>query len=427
MIGIIGGLTAVVVMVGLNALFVAAEFSLVTIRRTRIQRLVDEGRRGARSVEDGVRSLDSYIASCQLGITISSLALGWMAEPAVARLLDPLFGQVGGHAVSIAVAFTIVTAFHMVAGELAPKGVALAFPERTALAVTPPLRVFRAVCRPAIWVLNEAGWAAARVVGVRRQEMQGAHIDRDELRLVVESSAAAGLIEEDQGLMLRRVLKLTQVTAEQVMTPRVFVDGVPAGSTVSTVLDLAAETGHSRFPLYEGDLDHTSGVVYVRDAVRHDPTTLVDEISRPMLTLPENAPIQRVLRDMRRRRIQVAIVFDEHGGVAGLLTLEDIIEEIVGGLQDEFEQTETTTEPLPGGGVRLNGAAPITVIEDALGIVPARGDASTVAGFVTEAFGAIPEVGAEVAVGGYRLVVSGMDGMRITSVDAVPRVAPDTA
>ena len=227
--------------------------------------------------------------------------------------------------------------------------------------------------------------------------------------------------------MLRRVLKLTQVTAEQVMTPRVFVEGVPAGSPVSAVLDLAAESGHSRFPLYDGNLDHTRGVVYVRDAVRHDPSTLVDEISRPMLTLPESAPIQRVLRDMRRRRIQVAIVFDEHGGVAGLLTLEDIIEEIVGGLQDEFEETETATEPLPGGGVRINGAAPIAVIEDALGIVPARGDASTVAGFVTEAFGAIPELGAEVALDGYRLVVSGMDGMRITSVDALPHVAPDTA
>ena len=427
MIGIIGGLAAVVAMVALNAVFVAAEFSLVTVRRTRVQRLVDEGRPGARSVADGVRSLDSYIAACQLGITVSSLAMGWMAEPAVARLLDPAFGHIGGHAVSVAFAFTIITALHMVAGELAPKSVALNYPERTALVVTPPLRLFRAACRPAIFVLNEAGWAAARLVGVRRQDMHGARIDRDELRLVVESSAAAGLLDEDQSQMLRRILHLSMVTAEQVMTPRVFVEGVPSGAPVSTVLELSAETGHSRFPVYRGDLDHTTGVVYVRDAVRHDPATPVDEVARPMLPLPEQAPIQQVLRDMRRRHVQVAMVFDEHGGVAGLLTLDDILEEIVGGLEDEFEETEAMTEPLPGGGVRINGSAPITVIEETLGIEHGPGDATTVAGFFTEAFGAIPEVGAEAVLDQHRLVVSGMDGMRITSVDALPHVTPATA
>ena len=426
MIGIIGGLAAVVAMVGLNAVFVAAEFSLVTIRRTRVQRLVDDGRSGARSVADGVRSLDSYIAACQLGITVSSLALGWMAEPAVARLLDPAFGHIGGHAVSVAFAFTIITALHMIAGELAPKSIALQFPEQTALLVTPPLRLFRAACRPVIWLLNEAGWAAARLVGVRRQDMHSARIDRDELRLVVESSAAAGLLDEDQSLMLRRILHLSQITAEQVMTPRVFIEGVPSGAPVSTVLELSATTGHSRFPVYRGDLDHTLGVVYVRDAVRHDAATPVDEVARPLLPLPEQAPIQQVLRDMRRRRIQVAMVFDEHGQAAGLLTLDDILEEIVGELEDEFEEAEATSEHLPGGGVRINGSAPISVIEDTLGIVRGCGDAATVAGFFTEAFGAIPEVGAEVVLDQHRLVVSGMDGMRITSVDAWPHVAPAT-
>ena len=425
MIGIIGGLTAVVALIALNAIFVAAEFSLVTIRRTRVQRMVEEGKLGARSVEDGVQSLDSYIAACQLGITVSSLALGWIAEPAVAGLLDPLFGPIGGHAVSVAFAFTIITALHMIAGELAPKGIALQYPERTALIVTPPLRLFRAACRPAIYLLNESGWAAARLVGVKRQDTHGAHVDRDELRLVVESSAAAGLLDEEQSLMLRRILRLSQVTAEQVMTPRVFIDGVPSGSPLSTVIEMSSTTGHSRFPVYRDDLDHTFGVVYVRDAVRHDPTILVDTVIRPMLSLPEQAPIQPVLRDMRQRHIQVAVVFDEHGGFAGLLTLEDIIEEIVGGLQDEFEETETTTETLAGGGIRINGSAPIAVIEETLGVAHGDGDATTVAGFFTEAYGAIPEVGSEVSIEQHRLVVSGMDGMRITSVDALPQAVPE--
>ncbi|MYE31830.1 MAG: DUF21 domain-containing protein, partial [Chloroflexi bacterium] len=214
-----GGLLAVAFLVFLNGFFVAAEFALVTVRQTRVQQLVAEGRPGARNVEDGITHLDSYIAACQLGITIASLALGWIGEPALAGLLEPAIGAIAGHAVAVAVAFAIITALHVIAGELAPKGLALQYPEQTAVVIAGPLRLFRAVFRPVIYVLNESGWVVARLLGVNRDAGQRGHFGPDELRLVVQASAEAGALNEQQQFMLERVIRFADLTVENIMVP----------------------------------------------------------------------------------------------------------------------------------------------------------------------------------------------------------------
>lgn len=226
MLEIGGGLLAVIVLVVANGFFVAAEFALVTVRRTRVDQLVAEGRPGVGNVEDAVEHLDSYIAACQLGITIASLALGWVGEPALAHLLEPLLGGLGGHATAVGISFGIITALHVIAGELAPKGLALQYAERTSLVVAGPLRLFRAAFRPVIWLLNESGWLMAGILGVRRDVEQEPHVGAAELSLLVRQSAEAGGLTTEDRFLLDRVLRFGTLTVQEVMVPRTEVNAL---------------------------------------------------------------------------------------------------------------------------------------------------------------------------------------------------------
>ena len=412
-----GGLLAVLFLVSLNGFFVSAEFALVTLRRTRVQQLLAEGRPGAGNVDDGVRHLDSYIAACQLGITIASLALGWIGEPALAGLLDPIFGAVGAHALGVAVAFVVITALHVVAGELAPKGVALQYPEQVAIAVTGPLRLFRAVFRPAIWVLNEAGWLVARLMRVNRDATAYGHFGADELRLVVQASADAGALDEQQQFMLQRVIRFAGLSVESVMTPRPEVTAITGDSTTDEAIAFAKQHRHSRYPVYRDDLDNVIGVLHARDLLLADPDTPLRSLLRDPLAVPGQINVQELLRLMRVRRTQFAIVVDEYGGTDGIVTLENVLEEIVGELQDEFEVPEEVAVRRPGGVVRIDAAESVDMLAELLGIEVEPGPYNTVAGLVLELLGEIPEVGATVDVDGHRFTVVKMDELRIASVE----------
>ena len=412
-----GGLLAVLFLVSLNGFFVSAEFALVTLRRTRVQQLLAEGRPGAGNVDDGVRHLDSYIAACQLGITIASLALGWIGEPALAGLLDPIFGAVGAHALGVAVAFVVITALHVVAGELAPKGVALQYPEQVAIAVTGPLRLFRAVFRPAIWVLNEAGWLLARLMRVNRDATAYGHFGADELRLVVQASADAGALDEQQQFMLQRVIRFAGLSVESVMTPRPEVTAITGDSTTDEAIAFAKQHRHSRYPVYRDDLDNVIGVLHARDLLLADPDTPLRSLLRDPLAVPGQINVQELLRLMRVRRTQFAIVVDEYGGTDGIVTLENVLEEIVGELQDEFEVPEEVAVRRPGGVVRIDAAESVDMLAELLGIEVEPGPYNTVAGLVLELLGEIPEVGATVDVDGHRFTVVEMDELRIASVE----------
>jgi putative hemolysin len=266
-----GGILAVFVLVLLNAFFVAAEFALVTIRRTRVEQLVAEGRIGARNVEDAITHLDSYIAACQLGITMASLALGWVGEPALAHLVEPLVGNLGGHAVAVSVSFAIITVLHVGAGELAPKGIALQYPETAAIVVSGPLRLFRAVFRPAIWVLNEGGWLLLRMVGVSRETASHSHIGGEELRLVVQASGEAGAIEMGEQFLLERVLKFGDLTVASIMIPRTELVALPEATSTAEAMAAVAEHHYSRYPVYRKDMDDLIGVLHVRDLLGAPP------------------------------------------------------------------------------------------------------------------------------------------------------------
>ena len=412
-----GGLAAVALLVFLNGFFVAAEFALVTVRRTRVQQLLEERRPGSAHVGDAVGHLDSYIAACQLGITLASLALGWIGEPALADLLDPLFGAVGAHALAVAAAFAVLTALHVVAGELAPKGVALQYPERVALLVAGPLRLFRLVFRPVIWLLNESGWLVARALRVSRDA--GSHgLGADELRLVVQASAEAGELNDQQRFMLERVIHFAGVTAGHVMTPRAEVIAIDAAVSTSEAIAFAKERRHSRYPVYRDGLDNVIGVLHARDLLLADGGAPLTSLLREPLVAPAQAHLQELLRLMRSRRTQFAIVLDEYGGVDGIVTLEDVLEEIVGELQDEFEAPQEAAVRRPGGIVRIDAHESVDALGDLLGIEAPPGPYHTVAGFVLDLLGDIPEEGATADFGGYRFTVVEMDGLRIAAIEA---------
>ena len=414
-----GGLLGVFALILANGFFVAAEFALVTIRRTRVAQLIREGRPGAGNVEDAIRHLDSYIAASQLGITISSLALGWIGEPALAGLLERAFGE-GAHAVAITITFVVITALHVIAGELAPKGIALQYPERTALVVAGPLRLFRAVFRPAIWLLNESGWAVARLLGVSRDIESGSPVEAEELRLVVQASAEAGALREEDRFLLQRVLRFGDLTVEAVMTPRTEVHAIPVDATVGEAQALVEEARHSRYPVYRGDLDNVVGVLHVRDLLGVAAEEGIEPLMREAMMVPAQANVQELLREMRQRRTQFAIAVDEYGGSDGIVTLENVLEEIVGELQDEFEEPGRATERRPGGVIRIDAGENVEVLTELLGIEVEPGQYNTVAGLILERTGSIPSVGDRVTVGPYTLAVVEMDQQRIAAVEARP-------
>lgn len=421
-----GGLLAVLVLVFVNGFFVAAEFALVTIRRTRVEQMVAEKRPGAGNVEDATNHLDSYIAACQLGITMASLALGWVGEPALAGIVEPAVGELAGHAFGVVISFIVITSLLVVAGELTPKGIALQYPEQTSIVVTGPLRLFRVVFRPAIWMLNEGGWLMARVIGVSRDVESHSHIGAEELRLVVQASAQAGAIETEEQFLLERVLKFGDLTVASVMIPRTEVVALQIDTPTAQATAVVAEHHHSRYPVYRKDLDDILGVIHVRDLLLAEPADTLRPLLREALVVPSNVGVDRLLGEMRTRRNHFAIAVDEFGGTDGIVTLEDVLESIVGELQDEFEEPDRPPQRGPGGRLRIDGLDNVDVLPGLLGFEVEPGPYNTVAGFVLDRIGRIPQVGDAIEVEDYRLRVVEMDDLRIAVVEAEPLTAART-
>ena len=419
-----GGLLAVFALVLANGFFVAAEFSLVTVRRTRVEQLAEEGRLGARHLQDAVGKLDSYIAACQLGITMASLALGWIGEPMLAGLLEPIAGGFGAHSIAVAVAFLVITALHVIAGELAPKGLALQYPERTALVIVGPLRLFRAIFRPAIWALNESGWLVAGLIGVPRGMAREGHLGATELRLVVEQSAKAGELEESERFMIERVLRFSDLTVEAVMVPRTEVLALPVETSTEDAIEFVGEHHHSRYPVYRESLDDVVGVLHIRDVLLAEAAPSLEPLLRRPLMMPTQASVRELLTEMRERSTHFAVAVDEYGGTDGIVTLEDVLEEIVGELQDEFEETPPAHEARPDGVFRIDGLDSVDVLSELLRVDVEPGPYNTVAGYILDQIGRMPEIGDSVDLRGYRLTVVEMDELRIAAVEATPMASP---
>jgi CBS domain containing-hemolysin-like protein len=436
-------LIAVVLLVLANGFFVATEFALVSVRRTRMQQLAAEGNRRARSVLDRLNHLDTYIAATQLGITISSLGLGWLGEPAVAQLIEPLIHALPfvpaeirdtvTHAVSFAIAFSLITALHIVIGELAPKSLALQRPEAIALVAAGPIHLFLIVFRPVILLLNGVGNAVVRLVGIEPAAGHALVQSAEELRLSVEASHQAGLVEESALDLVDRAFLFSDLQARHAMLPRTEMAAVPIDASLEEVVKVATRTGHLRLPVYEGDVDHIVGIVSVKrllpllvprgaDGNGLAAFQLRNEMT-DVLAVPETAPAMDVLTRLRETHAQVAIVIDEYGGTAGLVTLVDLVESLVGEIEDELDPIAPKPAIGPDGSFELDGLTTLVEAKEFfdLDLEDDELDVETVGGYVFSRLGRPATVGDEVmAPDGRRLRVKEVDGLRVARVRVLP-------
>ncbi len=432
------GLLAVVLLVAANGFFVAAEFSLVSARRTRIEQLAQEGNAAAIATRNAIEHLDSYIAATQLGITLASLALGWIGEPAVAHLFDPLlrllpesFVSAAGHSIAVAVSFALVTMLHIIFGELAPKSIALQRPELIALFVARPTTLFLAIFRPVIYIMNSIGNWVVRLLGFEPSSSHSSVHSPEELEMLVHSSKEAGLIEENEEQLLRRVFDFGDVQVREVMRPRTEVDAIAADTPLRELLQTIAASHHSRYPVYQGSVDTVVGVLLTKDlldTITRQPHLLTDEaaqfdlasILRKPLFVPQTTDVDMVLEQMQRTKTHIAIVIDEYGGMAGVVTMEDILEELVGEVQDEFD-TETNPIETHGGMTVVDGLMSLSDVTERFGEPEGEVLSTTLGGYVAERLDRIPAVGDTVRYGNYDVRVIEMDGMRVSKVRFIKR------
>ncbi len=408
----------------LNGFFVAAEFALVSVRRTRIAELVSHGDPAARWVEKAIQDPDRFIAATQLGITLSSLALGWIGKPALAHLFQPLLAffpeaarSTVAHSLSAALAFLLVTFLVVVVGELMPKSIALHDPEATALAVARPTVWAARLLTPAIFLLNRTANLLLRLIGLGPTSRHELVHSVEELKMLVTASAEGGVVEDQEEEMVHAVFDFGDMVARQVMVPRTEVIAVPAESDLAALIDTVVRHPFTKLPVYEGDLDHVIGIVHLKDIMQAahggapgQPTAR--RMMREALFVPEAAPLSSVLNRFRARHQHMAIVFDEYGGTAGVVTMEDLVEEIVGEVSDTLDE-EPKIRPLPDGSALIDGLTLIDELNDHFHLDLHDDNYDTVAGYALGRLGRQPQVGDTVEAGSLRLRVEAVDGLRI--------------
>lgn len=420
------GVLAVFLLVFVNAFFVAAEFAIVKVRGTRISELAAEGGRRARVANHLVTHLDAYLSATQLGITMASLGLGWVGEPALSHLVEPPLKLVGLdspgtlHAASVVVAFLVITFLHIVIGELAPKSLAIRKSEGTALWIAYPLRWFYLVFRPIIWFFNGAANLVLRMINLTpANEAELAHSE-EELRMILTASQEGGHIDEVEQILMRRALTFGERAVGDIMVPRTEMAGLPTDISIAEALEEVAVSNHTRYPVYDEDMDDAIGYVHVKELYRADRAKPVRSALRPIGFISETASIEVALQRFQSTRTPLAIVVDEHGGTAGLVTIQDVVEELIGEVQDEFDHDMPLVEAGDDGGYSVDGGARMDFLAEALGLrVPAAGF-PTLGGRVFEQLQRRPRVGDEVVVGNHRARVLEVDGLRIIRVFLEP-------
>ena len=417
-------------LVALNGLFVAAEFALVKIRATQVDRLVQEGKTSAGLVEEATNKLDAYLSVCQLGITISSLGLGWIGEPAFAHFLEPLLEPLGVpegsiHIIAFAAAFATITFLHVVFGELAPKSVAIARAEGTVLFVAPLMRFFYYLFLPGIVVFNGTANAVVRLFGIPpASETEETHSE-EELRIIIEQSTRHGVLNTGEENMLEGVFELEDTRAREIMVPRPDVITLSADTKLDELV-VATAGRHTRYPVFEGDSpERIVGMVHVKDVLETIKETRgleadvsARDLMREVLIVPENRPVDELLVDLQKQGLQMAVVIDEWGSFEGIVTMEDIVEEIVGEIRDEFDEEEPRVQRLEDGSYAVDGRITIGTVNEAVGSDFESEDFETIGGLVLGQLGRAPEVGDEVRLDGYLLRVEEVDGPRVARVVA---------
>jgi CBS domain containing-hemolysin-like protein len=426
-IDIAGRLAAVLVLVCANGFFVAAEFAIVTVRKTRIDQLIAEGHRGAVGVRQAISHPDRFIAATQVGITMASLGLGWVGEPTVAASIQPWLGSLpadwaraSAHSIAVVISFALITSLHVVCGELAPKTIALQHAEKTALALTAPTRLFMRALWPFIALLNWLGRRVVRLLGLKPASGHSMVHSEEELKMLVTASQEAGVLEEDEEQMLHRVFGFGDLTAGQVLVPRTEMSGIRADATLPQLIEQVSQQPHPWLPVYGTGLDDILGFLHVEDlfpALSRPPAEFhVTDYLREAMTVPETLKADDVLDEMKRHGTHHAVVIDEYGGTAGLATFEGLMERIVGEVGSEFSPGRTRISVLPDGSALVDGLALTTDVNVQFGLHIDEDVYTTVGGLVLGLLGRRARLGDRVDVEGRTFRVEALDGLRVARV-----------
>ncbi len=430
-------LAGLLALVCANGFFVAAEFSIVTVRKTRIDQLIAEGHRSAKAVRRAVSAPDRYIAATQLGITMASLGLGWMAEPALASMIEPSLAFLPAHlalatahSIAVAIAFAIITAAEIVFGELTPKWIALEQPEATALWLVTPLELFMRAFWPFIRLVHGTAQAVIRALGMKGADHRAMVHSEEELKMLVTASQEAGVLEEQEEQMLHRVFGFADLTAGQVMIPRTELVAVSAETLVPDLIAQIGQGRHTRLPVYRTDMDDVVGMLHVTDLLKAlaagGMKANAGALAREVLTVPETLEADDLLGEMRRRRAREALVIDEYGGTAGLVTFESLMERIVGEIPGEVG-AQARTVVGSDGSADIDGLALVGDVNVQFGMHIDEAIYTTIGGYVLGRLGRRAHVGDTIEVEGRKMRVEAIDGLRVAKVWlSRPTYAKDT-
>jgi CBS domain containing-hemolysin-like protein len=416
-----------------NGFFVAAEFAIVKVRGTQLTELAEEGNSRAKMARRLTRHLDAYLSATQLGITLASLALGWIGEPAFHHLLQPLFermeiGKPAATTISASVAFVIISVLHIVLGELAPKSVAIQKPVGVSLWVAHLLHAFYVVTYPAIWLLNGISRAILRMFGIHpaAEHAEAVH-SPEELRLILASSEKAGILSEENREIIEGVFQFSKRTARQIMVPRTDVVVLSTTKSIEENLETIRMSRHTRYPLCDGTLDQTVGLIHVKDlflAQLRGPGRRLEELKRDVLFVPENSTVESLLSQFIEHKTHMAVVLDEYGGASGIVSLENITEELFGQIQDEFDRERPEIEPLGNGLYRVRGDYLIEDLADRLKIDLGEPEEETVGGYVAARLGREVSPGDHVELGDLSVTVLEAERFRVRWVMAQTKMPP---
>lgn len=431
----VASILGVIVLVIVNGFFVAAEFAFVAVRKSRIETLAQEGSKSGKRLYRILNNLNAYLSASQLGITLASLGLGWVGEPAIASLLDQLLGgslpTAWLHVISFIIAFSIITSLHIVLGEQAPKLIGLQLAERVALATALPMTVFYRVFKPFIHALDWASAKTVNLMGIAATSEHASIYTEDEIRQLIKISEQSGHVNREESKLINKVFDFSETTVKEAMVPRTEIVAIPENSSLKEVAAVIQENGLSRLPVYRGSLDEIAGVIYAKDILNsliHPKTFSLEAIIRKPRYVVDTARLEDVLRQMQREKFHFGFVVDEHGGVEGIITLEDLLEEIVGEISDEHdEELNEQIKARPDGGYLLDGGLAVRDLNRRLDMnLPVSEGYTTIAGFLMSEAGQILQEGQSVPFNGHVFTVEKVEKRRIKQVRLEKVPAADT-
>lgn len=410
-----------------NGFFVASEFAIVSVRKTRITQLTKEGNFNAKVALEVLKDLDKFIAAVQLGVTVSSIGLGWVGEATLVRMVEPMFCFIpkayqlpASHTIAVAIAFTLITVFHVVIGELMPKSIALQYPEKMSLFIAVPMQFITKLFNPAIWILNKLANFLLKLLKIPQSPTSHLAHSIEELNMLINASYNEGVLNETEKEMLHNVFKFSDLTAKQVMIPRTDMVCIPSDISFEELNAITSESQYTRYPVYEENLDHITGIIHVKDLYAlslKKEFFSIEKLLRPVLLVPETITMDNLVREFKKRQGQMAMVIDEFGGTSGLITLEDVLEEIFGEVQDEFDiDEEADIKEIAPNIYLANAMMRLDEVAEFFDTELFDEDVDTIGGLVLKDLGRIAKLGDCVTIMNLEVCVKEIDGARITKL-----------